>query len=76
MRAENPFHFISLFEDELRMVRERGEPEAVERQPDWHNPQRVAAEIEALAAVRALAYWGTNKGLCLKRHDKPQGLAA
>lgn len=75
-RSETPERFMNEFHDELSELRREGMTAIVERTPDWYDPTHLAAEIEALAALRAMRNWGTAEGLCLTRRAKNQVLAA
>jgi hypothetical protein len=75
-RSEAPDLFMNKFYGGLSELRREGMAAVVDKAPDWLDPTHLAAEIEALAALRAIRYWGTAKGLCLTRRKRGEGLAA
>ena len=67
MRAggtQAPHRFMNTFEEEVNHILVLGEGSLLERSPTWEDPLHLAAEVEALAAVRAVRHWGTEEGLC------------
>lgn len=66
-RSAEPQRFLNEFEGEMAALRREGLASVVERGPDWSDPTHLAAEVEALAALRAMRTWGTTVGLCLAR---------
>lgn len=60
--SENPFTFMRRFEETLEIAAAFGEQHVLEERAIYKAPTQVAAEIEALAAVRSLRHWGTNWG--------------
>ena len=58
IRSTEPNTFMTTFEDDLRRLRRRGgEEDILSARPKWGDPLRLAAEIEALSANRALKYY-------------------
>jgi len=74
--SETPERFLAMFHAELSRLRREGMASTLDQAPDWLDPTHLAAEIEALAATRAMRNWGTAKGLCLTRRARHQALAA
>jgi hypothetical protein len=78
-RAElsaTPDRFMVSFHNAMAVCRREGEAVVLERIPHWEDPTRLAAEIEALAARRAMAHWGTTWGICQKGRNRKADLAA
>lgn len=70
-QSVKPERFLWVFHDELATIRRHGEAAVLEKDSTRLNPTDLAAEIEALAATRAMRTWGTNEGLCLTRRKRP-----
>lgn len=60
--SARPAEFRAVFERAMEVIAKRGEEAVLDRPPVWQDATRVAAEIEALSARRALTNWGTRKG--------------
>lgn len=59
-----PSRFMKEFEEEMSLLAgPSGEAGILDRMPEWHDYTALAAEIEALAAHRALQCWGTQDGM-------------
>jgi hypothetical protein len=67
---------MELFHNAMAEARRNGENAIVDQSPDWGDPTHLAAEVEALAARRAMRHWGTTWGICLRRRVSKQDLAA
>jgi hypothetical protein len=57
-----PGKFMVAFEDGMEALFKGREGEVLDSRPSWQDPTRLAAEIEALGAYRALTHWGTSWG--------------
>ena len=75
-QSETPERFLSMFHSELSRIRREGVDTTLSKGPDWNDPTHLAAEVEALAATRAMRYWGTAEGLCITRRAKRHALTA
>lgn len=61
--SENPFSFMHRFEDTFNVAAALGEEHITEARHRYKDATEMAAEIEALAAVRRLRHWESNHGL-------------
>lgn len=58
-RSESPNRFMAIYTDDLNLLRRKGEEALLDQRRSWKDPVQLAAEMEALAAFRALACWST-----------------
>jgi hypothetical protein len=65
--SKSPNKFLNRFANDLREARQIGEHEALAHRREV-DPLLIAAEVEALAAYRALEHWGTSWGRCPYRY--------
>lgn len=64
-KSEKPSRYLDHYESGLKAARKNPDPDDV--RVDYTDPVRVAAEIEAWAALRRAQQWYTRDGLCVKR---------
>lgn len=64
-KSEKPSLFLDVYEEKLKQAKKLHSPELI--RIDYSDPVRLAAEIEAWAAVRRAEQWFTRDGLCKVR---------